>query len=73
MGLTQITFLGGLDHDQLLRELKARDVFVFCHKIPESPRCLIEALQCGVPIVGYKLLIPGSYPGKRRRRANSSQ
>ncbi len=58
LGLTQITFSGGLAHEQLLRQLKTRDVFVFCHKIPESPRCLIEALQCGVPIVGYESAYP---------------
>ena len=28
-------------------------VFLFCHKTPESPRCLIEALVSGTPIVGY--------------------
>jgi len=30
------------------------DLMVFCHKTPESPRCLIEALTSGCPIVGYK-------------------
>jgi glycosyltransferase involved in cell wall biosynthesis len=28
-------------------------VFLFCHNTPESPRCLIEALIAGTPIVGY--------------------
>jgi glycosyltransferase involved in cell wall biosynthesis len=55
---------GVLSHKQLLRELTARDVFVFCHKTPESPRCLIEALQCGLPIVGYE----SAYPSDLIRR-----
>ena len=33
--------------------LRSFDVFMFCHKTQESPRCLIEALICGLPIVGY--------------------
>ena len=31
---------------------------LFCHKTPESPRCLIEALTCGTPIVGYDSAFP---------------
>ena len=34
--------------------LRAAHVFLFCHKTPESPRCLIEALVSGCPIVGYE-------------------
>ncbi|WP_083960694.1 glycosyltransferase [Methylomonas lenta] len=33
--------------------LKSADLFVFTHVTPESPRCLIEALRLGVPIIGY--------------------
>jgi glycosyltransferase involved in cell wall biosynthesis len=29
------------------------DLFLFTHITPESPRCLLEALRFGVPIVGY--------------------
>lgn len=29
------------------------NILLFCHKTPESPRCLIEALAAGTPIVGY--------------------
>ncbi|HVY42908.1 MAG TPA: glycosyltransferase, partial [Hyphomicrobiaceae bacterium] len=42
------------------------DVFLFCHKTPESPRCLIEALQCGLPIIGYD----SPYPRDLIRRNN---
>jgi glycosyltransferase involved in cell wall biosynthesis len=39
--------------ESILGELKRSDVFFFCHKTPESPRCLIESLVCGCPILGY--------------------
>ncbi|MEP2718307.1 glycosyltransferase [Pseudophaeobacter sp.] len=41
------------DRSEVLRCLCRADVFMFCHKTPESPRCLIEALTCGTPILGY--------------------
>lgn len=37
----------------LLEMLRNSDLFVFCHKTPESPRCLIESLMSASPIVGY--------------------
>jgi glycosyltransferase involved in cell wall biosynthesis len=48
-----ISFPGPLPHDKLLETLKTFDAFVFCHKTLESPRGLIEALACGLPIIGY--------------------
>ncbi len=39
---------------ELLSEIRRHDIFLFCHKTPESPRCLIESLMCGTPIVGYR-------------------
>lgn len=41
------------DRTEILDFLRAQDVFAFCHITPESPRCLIEALISGLPIVGY--------------------
>jgi glycosyltransferase involved in cell wall biosynthesis len=41
------------DHAMVLQALRRADIFLFCHKTPESPRCLIEALTCGTPILGY--------------------
>jgi len=50
-----INFAGMMtDRSELLNILRAAHVFVFCHKTPESPRALIEALMSGAPIVGYK-------------------
>ena len=50
---SKVVFPGPLDLPQLMRELRTFDAFVFCHKTPESPRCLMEALICGLPIIGY--------------------
>ncbi|MEZ5911794.1 MAG: glycosyltransferase [Paracoccaceae bacterium] len=41
------------DRTELLNALRDAHVFMFCHKTPESPRCLIEALLSAAPIVGY--------------------
>jgi colanic acid/amylovoran biosynthesis glycosyltransferase len=50
---SKIKFPGSYESSKILRELHISDAFVFCHKTPEAPRCLIEALMCGLPIVGY--------------------
>lgn len=41
------------DRQTVLAALREAHVFLFCHKTPESPRCLIEALASGCPLVGY--------------------
>lgn len=41
------------DRGAVLATLRRSHLFLFCHKTPESPRCLIEALVSGCPIVGY--------------------
>ncbi|MGF1642040.1 MAG: glycosyltransferase, partial [Thiotrichales bacterium] len=46
------------EKETLMGKLHAADLFVFCHKTPESPRCLIEALMAGCPIVGYDSAYP---------------
>jgi glycosyltransferase involved in cell wall biosynthesis len=55
LGLSdRIQFPGTVtDRPALLEELRAAHLMVFCHLTPESPRCLIEALISGTPIVGY--------------------
>ena len=42
-----------MDRARLLARMRDADLFVFCHVTPESPRCLIEALMSGLPIVGF--------------------
>jgi glycosyltransferase involved in cell wall biosynthesis len=37
----------------ILETMRETDIFLFCHKMRESPRCLVEALASGCPIVGY--------------------
>ena len=50
----QVDLPGFTDDRDLVRDkMQAAHVFLFCHKTPESPRCLIEALAAGTPIVGY--------------------
>ncbi|TNF58579.1 MAG: glycosyltransferase [Burkholderiales bacterium] len=41
------------DRQRVLDQLRSAHLFVFCHKTPESPRNLIEALSAATPIVGY--------------------
>ncbi len=54
-----IDFPGALrDRAKLLELLRAADMMLFCHLTPESPRCLIEALVSGTPIVGYASAYP---------------
>jgi glycosyltransferase involved in cell wall biosynthesis len=42
------------DRSKVLSFMRRQDVLLFCHVTPESPRCLIEALISGLPIVGYE-------------------
>ena len=55
LGLNDRIALPGFsnDRDIVLSALRRSHLFLFCHKTPESPRCLIEALVSGTPIVGY--------------------
>lgn len=41
------------DREKIVAALRDADILLFCHKTEESPRCLIEALKSGSPIVGY--------------------
>ncbi|MEO8893964.1 MAG: glycosyltransferase [Coleofasciculaceae cyanobacterium] len=42
------------DRQKLLTRIRESHMMVFTHVTPESPRCLIEALTSGTPIVGYE-------------------
>jgi glycosyltransferase involved in cell wall biosynthesis len=42
------------DRGDLLAALRKAHMMLFTHITPESPRCLIEALLSGTPIVGYE-------------------
>ncbi len=41
------------NQDKLLEQMRQAHLMLFTHITPESPRCLIEALASGTPIVGY--------------------
>ncbi len=41
------------DRQVLLAGLREAHLMLFTHVTPESPRCLLEALICGTPIIGY--------------------
>jgi glycosyltransferase involved in cell wall biosynthesis len=52
---SSIRFAGFVsDRAVLLSFLREQNVLAFCHITPESPRCLIEALISGTPLVGYE-------------------
>jgi glycosyltransferase involved in cell wall biosynthesis len=55
-GLADAVHLAGFvsDRERILRSLRESDLLLFCHKTAESARCLIEALVCGTPLVGYE-------------------
>lgn len=59
-GLAEQIALPGFVRDRatILKTLREAHVFVFCHKTPESPRNLIEALVSGTPLVGYDSPFP---------------
>jgi glycosyltransferase involved in cell wall biosynthesis len=44
------------DRTTIYETLRHHHLFLFCHKTPESPRCLIEAMVSGCPLVGYQSL-----------------
>lgn len=46
------------DRAAIIDVLRRSHLMLFCHKTPESPRCLIEALTSGTPIVGYDSAFP---------------
>ena len=59
-GLGDCVALPGFVRDRplILETLRQAHALVFCHKTPESPRNLIEALVSGAPIVGYDSPFP---------------
>ncbi|MGQ4649968.1 glycosyltransferase [Lyngbya aestuarii] len=46
------------DRGKLLKKIRESHIMLFTHVTPESPRCLIESLVCGTPIVGYRTEYP---------------
>src|SRR5262249_820663 len=46
------------DRGRVLEDLRSAHLMLFTHVTPESPRCLIESLLSGTPIVGYGSAYP---------------
>ncbi len=64
--MDRVTLHGFVDDPaQVTARLQAAHIFLFCHTTPESPRCLIESLIAGTPIIGYD----GSYAADLIRNA----
>ena len=57
------------DRAAVFAALRAAHLFLFCHKTPESPRSLIEALVSGAPLVGYDSAYRAGPDRRARRRA----
>jgi len=53
-----VSLPGVVGRDEIIARLKSTDIFLFCHKTGESPRCLGEALATGCPLVGYGAAYP---------------
>jgi len=49
----EVTLPGMLGRAEIMARLRETDIFLFCHKTGESPRCLGEALAAGCALVGY--------------------
>jgi glycosyltransferase involved in cell wall biosynthesis len=46
------------DRSHVLESLRSAHLMLFTHVTPESPRCLLESLLSGTPIVGYGSAYP---------------
>lgn len=60
LGLNFCIKLTGFEsnRDKVLKIIRQSHLMLFTHVTPESPRCLIESLVCGTPIVGYRSQYP---------------
>lgn len=47
-----VSFLGVVPNDTLAQYLRAADVFLFTHLNPPCPNNILEAMACGLPVVG---------------------
>lgn len=67
LGIADVVSFHGhvLDRDKIFSALCDSDIFLFCHLTPESPRCLVEALASGCPLVGYGSAYPKDLVAER--------
>jgi glycosyltransferase involved in cell wall biosynthesis len=48
-----IVLHGALPKEQIVSELQQSDIFIYSHLNPPCPNSVIEAISCGLPIVGF--------------------
>jgi colanic acid/amylovoran biosynthesis glycosyltransferase len=60
-----VSFPGSVSRTEIMAALQKTDIFLFCHKIGESPRCLGEALAAGCALVGYGTEYPRELVAKK--------
>jgi colanic acid/amylovoran biosynthesis glycosyltransferase len=53
-----VSLPGVVGREELRSNLWKTDIFLFCHKAAESPRCLCEALAAGCALLGYDRQYP---------------
>lgn len=61
----KVMFPGSVGRKEIMTALRDTDIFLFCHKTGESPRCLGEALASGCALVGYGTQYPRELVAKR--------
>jgi glycosyltransferase involved in cell wall biosynthesis len=61
----KVSFPGSLGRSEIMAALQKTDIFLFCHKTGESPRCLGEALASGCALVGYGTQYPRELVARR--------
>lgn len=56
LGLNSYIEVSGFEQnrDKLLKRIRESHIMLFTHVTQESPRCLLESLVCGTPIIGYQ-------------------
>src|SRR4030042_2811328 len=48
-----IRCLGGMNKKEISRELQETDILIHCQLNPACPNSVIEAISCGIPVVGF--------------------
>lgn len=48
-----IKYLGKMDRKEISRQLQKTDIVIYCQLNPPCPNSVIEAISCGVPVVGF--------------------
>jgi glycosyltransferase involved in cell wall biosynthesis len=59
-GLTNVSLLGGLGAQPLREQYRCADVFLFPSTWEGSPKVLLEAAACGLPVIARKSYAPES-------------